>query len=71
MDVDHENNPIKSPFGLKKVVRWSEKSLEPKSYWGNRYEDVLHERVDGFLSGVIIGSFIGGVIWLLSYLIFL
>ncbi len=45
--------------------RWSKKSLGPASYWGDRYEDVLYERVDGFLSGVIVGLFIGAALTLL------
>lgn len=48
-----DNNP---PFGVRHIVRWSERSLAPRHYWGDRYEDALYERVDGFLSGVIVGA---------------
>lgn len=50
------------PYGIKQIVNWAEKSLEPKEYWGDRYLDVLHERVDGFLSGVICGMVLFGFI---------
>lgn len=43
------------PLGLRTIARWSENSLEPAAYWGDRYPDVVHERVDGFLSGFIVG----------------
>lgn len=52
----------RTPWGLRRIVRWSESSLAPADYWGDRYPDVLHERVDGFLSGVLAGVAIAGFI---------
>ena len=57
--VPEEGRPW--PLGLRRIVRWSERSLEPHTYWRDRYPDVLHERVDGFLSGVIVGFGLGWV----------
>jgi hypothetical protein len=71
MDAEYERKEFTyAPFWLKWIIQSSERSLEPKSYWGDRYDDALHERVEGFLSGIIAGTIFGCVLFMFVFLVF-